>query len=387
MEKVMKLKKWLIEIRRDFHQYPELGMNEFRTMGQICKYLDEMGIKYKKNIANTGIIADIKGEDETFTVALRADMDALPIQDNKEVDYASKIQGRCHACGHDAHMSILLGVAKYFSSEKIKPPYNIRLLFQPAEETVGGAKPMIEAGALENVDLVFGLHMDENIETGMIGIRYGSMNASSDTLRIKIYGESCHGAYPSKGVDAIVIAAHTIIGLQSIVSRNLDARESGVITIGKINAGTAGNIVSDYVELVGTLRTLNPDVRKRMLKRIDEMVTTLPIAYGGKGEFIREEGYTALVNHERPVTIVKENAIELFGPDKVYEKDMANMGVEDFAYFIEEVPGAFFTLGCKNKLNNNCFPAHNGNFDIDEDSLVYGVMMQIMNIYNGKKYL
>lgn len=378
-----KIENWLIDVRRDFHQNPELGTEEYRTHDRICQYLDEMGIPYK-TLFKTGVIADIKGEDESITIALRGDIDALPIIDEKNVGYASKNKGMCHACGHDAHATIVLGVAKYFCEAGEKPPFNIRLIFQPAEETVGGAKPMIEEGALEGVDIVYGLHVDETLDVGQIGVKYGAMNASSDTLKVSIEGESCHGAYPSRGVDALLISSHVIIALQSIVSRNLDARESGVITFGTINGGTQGNIIANKILLTGTLRTLDPDVREKMKKRIKEIIETLPLAFGGKGKIDIEPGYTALINHDKSVNIIKESATQLFGKENIYEKKLANMGVEDFAYFVEEREGAFFTLGVRNKEKNIVVQAHNGSFDIDEKALVNGVMMQILNIYNSK---
>ena len=376
-------KQWLVDVRRDIHRHPELGQKEFRTMEKICGYLDEMKIPYKKGIFKTGVAAEIKGENSNYTIALRADIDALPIIDRKKCDYASENEGVCHACGHDAHTAIALGTAGYFAKNKIVPPCNIRFLFQPAEETVGGAKPMIEEGVLENVDCVFGLHVDEYLPTGQIGIKYGAMNASSDTLKINIYGKSCHGAYPSGGVDAILIASHVMIALQSIVSRNTDARESAVITIGTINGGTQGNIIADKVQLVGTLRTLDPQVRAMALKRIKETVENLPKTFGGEGEFIREEGYTSLINHNKEVDIIRENGEKLLGAENVYEKKTANMGVEDFAYFIENTPGAFFTLGVRNDEKGINSPAHNGLFDIDEDALTVGVAMQVLNIYSA----
>lgn len=383
---VEKYKKWLIEVRRDFHKHPELGQQEFRTMDKISNYLENMRIEYKNKIFNTGVIAEITGKDKNYTVALRADMDALPIVDKKKKSYSSVYSGKCHACGHDAHMSIALGVIKYFSDNKIIPPCNIRVLFQPAEETVGGAKPMIEQGALKDVDAIFGLHIDENLNTGKIGIKYGAMNASSDSLKIEICGKSCHGAYPSRGVDAILIASHIIIALQSIVSRGIDARESGVITIGTIDGGTQGNIIADKVKIVGTLRTLNEKTRNSMLEQIERIVRDIPKTFGGSGRFLREEGYIALINHNKEVDIIKENAVKLLGLDAVYEKKQSNMGVEDFSYFVENTAGAFFTLGAKNILKGIDAPAHNGLFDVDEDALVIGVLMQIMNIYSSYKY-
>ncbi|WP_297596158.1 M20 family metallopeptidase [uncultured Cetobacterium sp.] len=382
-ENAMKIERWLTEVRRDFHEHPELGEQEYRTHDKICEYLKAMGIEHR-TIFKTGVIADIEGEDKSFTVALRGDIDALPILDKKNVEYASKNKGVCHACGHDAHTTIVLGVAKFFYETGIKPPFNIRLMFQPAEETDGGAKPMIEEGALENVDVVYGLHVDDTIDVGMIGIKYGAMNASSDTLNLTIEGESCHGAYPSRGVDALLIAAHVIVAIQSIVSRNLDARESGVITFGTINGGTQGNIVANKISLTGTLRTLNPEVRERMKRRIKEIVETLPLAFGGRGKVDIKPGYTALINHDKYVDIVKKSANQLFGIESIYEKQLANMGVEDFAYFLEKREGSFFTLGVRNREKNIDVQAHNGGFDIDEKALTNGVMMQILNIYNSK---
>jgi amidohydrolase len=376
------LKNWLINVRRDFHQYPELGTQEFRTHDKICEYLNEMNILHRTSF-NTGVIGEIEGENKNITIALRGDIDALPILDLKNTEYSSKNIGLCHACGHDVHTTILLGIAKYFYETNTKPPVNIRLIFQPAEETVGGAKPMIDDGALNEVQSIYGLHVDETIDVGKIGIKYGPMNASSDTLKIKIKGESCHGAYPSRGIDALLIASHVIIALQSIVSRNLDAREAGVITIGTINGGTAGNIIANEIELKGTLRTLDPEVRTRMKNRIKEIVTTLPIAFGGKGEINIEPGYTALINHDKSVDIIKKSATEIFGEDSICEKKLANMGVEDFAYFIENTEGAFFTLGIRNPEKKITAQAHNGNFDIDEDAIINGVMVQILNIYNS----
>lgn len=379
---INKIEPWVIDVRREFHMCPELGEQEFKTAERIMKYLEEMEISYKKEVFKTGIVADIPGEDRSRTIAFRADMDALPIQDKKAVPYASKNPGICHACGHDTHMAMNLGIARYFYENKIMPPCNIRLIFQPAEETVGGAKPMIEEGALEGVDYIYGIHISEEIDAGQIMIKYGAMNASSDTLKITVRGKSCHGAYPANGVDAIVIAANLIVALQSIVSRNVDSRESAVITIGTINGGTQGNIVADKVELRGTLRTLNPKVRALALEKIKALVETLPAAYGGSGEFVREEGYTSLINHDEAIDMIKKNGIELLGEENVVESKVSKMGVEDFAYFVEKVPGAMFNVGGRNREKGITETAHNGGFDIDESALAVGVTMEILNLYS-----
>ncbi|MBS4534841.1 amidohydrolase [Clostridium sp. D2Q-14] len=239
LEKSNSIKDWLINIRREFHMYPELGMEEFKTSQKICDLLDEMGIEYERGIANTGVVGIIKGKKEGKTVALRADMDALPIDERNDVYYKSKIKGKMHACGHDAHMTILMGTAKILNDMRDELKGKVKLIFQPAEETVGGAKKMIEEGVLENfkVDAVFGLHVAPEIPVGKIGIKYDKMNASSDTLEINIFGESTHGAYPHSGIDSIMIASQVINALQTIVSRNVNPIDSAVISLGTIQGG------------------------------------------------------------------------------------------------------------------------------------------------------
>lgn len=380
---VNQLKSWLIDVRRDFHRYPELGMAEFRTRDKIVQYLEEMGIPYKKGVANTGVVGLIEGDKSGKTVALRADMDALPITEQNEVDYKSTIPGKMHACGHDAHTTILLGAAKVIQAHQGKLPGNVKLIFQPAEETVGGAKPMIEAGVLHNppVDGMFGLHMAPEIPVGQIGVKYGQMNAASDTILITIKGEGGHGAYPHTGTDAIVIAAHVITALQTIVSRNVDPREAAVLSIGTIQGGTQGNIVADEVQLVGTVRTFNPEVRKRVLQRIEEVLNYTTRSLGGGYTFdIGDDGYIALINDNTMVDVVKKSGEALLGRDNVQQMAMPSMGVEDFAYFAAAVPSAFFRLGCRNEAKGIVHGAHSGRFNIDEDSLPIGVAIQVQNV-------
>ncbi|SKC38790.1 M20 metallopeptidase family protein [Maledivibacter halophilus] len=376
------IKEWLIEVRRDFHMNPEFGMEEYRTSRRIVKYLEEMGIEYKKGVANTGVVGIIRGKENGKTVALRADMDALPIEEKNQVSYKSKIKGKMHACGHDAHMTILLGAARLLEDMKDDLKGNVKLFFQPAEETVGGAKPMIQEGVMENpkVDVVFGLHVAPEIPAGEIGIRYGKMNASSDTMKIVIKGESTHGAYPHSGVDAIVIAGHVITGLQTIVSRNIDPRNSAVVTLGAIEGGSRGNIIANKVEMIGTIRTLDPETRKKVINRIKKIVEDISQSLDGKGEVIIEEGYPHLINDDDIVNIVKENAGKILGEDKVRIIESSSLGVEDFAYFLQKAPGAFCRLGCGNVEKGIIHDGHNCNFDIDEDCLSIGVALQVQNV-------
>lgn len=371
---------WLIEVRRDFHQYPEIGLEEFRTQEQVMRYLDEMGIPYTKS-AGTGIVGLIQGARPGATVALRGDMDALPILEAEDREYRSKIPGKMHACGHDAHMTCLLGAARILNHYKAELAGNVKLFFQPAEETVGGALPMIKEGVLENpkVDAVFGLHVSSEIPAGHIGVKYGQMNASSDDLSIIVRGENGHGAYPHSGRDAIVIAAHVITALQTIVSRNVDPRRAAVITIGMISGGTANNILAQEVKLTGTIRTLEPSVREQVKERIQEVAALTARALGGEAEVTYEEGYTPLINNDALVDLVKRNGEELLGEQHVRINELPNMGVEDFAYFAENVPGAFFHLGVRNEETGCVYPVHHPNFDLDERSLAVGAAMQALN--------
>lgn len=381
-EKIEALYPWLVEVRRDFHRHPELGMEEYRTRDQIVKYLKEMGVETKAGIAKTGVVGLIRGGSPGRTIALRADMDALPMQDEKNAPYKSTVDGKMHSCGHDAHMTILLGTAKILSGMRDQLKGNVKLLFQPAEETVGGAKPMIEEGVLENppVDGVLGLHVSTEDSTGTIGVRYGQMNAASDGIKIILHGESTHGAYPHSGVDAIAMAGQVITALQTVVSRNVDPRDSAVVTLGTIQGGTKQNIISNRVEMTGTVRTLDPKTRSKVIDRVEKIVLQIAAAMGGKGEVLREEGYTALINDDEMVHLVRDTGKELLGEDNVLEVKHATLGVEDFAYFAAAVPGAFFKLGCRNEKKGSIYDGHTTLFDIDEEALKVGVAMQVSNV-------
>lgn len=383
------MKNWLTEIRRDFHKHPELSMEEFRTQKKIIKYLEEMGINNIYKVAQTGVVAIIKGEKPGKTVALRADMDALPIQDNKETLYKSLTKGIMHACGHDAHMTILLGAAKMLKSMEKEFKGTVKLFFQPAEETIGGAKIMIESGVLENpkVDTVIGLHVSPEIPVGQVGVKYDQMNASSDSIKIIIHGISTHGAYPHEGIDAIVVAGQVITALQSIVSRNIDPRDSAVVTLGTISGGTRGNIIANKVEMTGTIRTLDNHIRSSVIKNLTNIVKNVSEGLGARGQLIVEEGYPHLVNSNKAVKMVEENARKLLGKENVNIIRHPSLGVEDFSYFLREIDGAFYRLGCRNEKTNVIHPTHNDLFDIDEDCLPIGVALQVSNalqVLSGK---
>ncbi|MDI9476042.1 MAG: M20 family metallopeptidase [Natronincolaceae bacterium] len=380
--KVQEIRDWIIKVRRDFHMNPELSGKEFRTRDKVVEYLKDMGIEHKTGIADTGVLGIIRGKQGGKTVALRADMDALPIQDKKNVVYKSTIDGKMHACGHDAHTSILLGTAKILKGMEEDLHGNVKLFFQPAEETVGGAERMIEDGVMENpgVDAVFGLHVSPEIDVGKIGIKYGQTNAYTDSLEITVYGKDGHAARPHEGIDAIVTASQIVVALQSIVSRNIDPVNSVVVTIGTINGGTRCNIIADRVRLTGTMRTLDPDTRELVIKRIKNIVTQIAEAMGGKAECIIKDGYPALVNTDEIIDIVRDSGEGVLGADNVTILKTPRLGGEDFAYFAKAAPSAFYRLGCGNAEKGIIHGAHTCLFDIDEDCLVFGTALQVQNV-------
>lgn len=383
LQNIEKNNQWFINTRRELHKIPELDFELPKTVAYVTSLLDEMGLTYKTGVGKSGIVVDIEGKNKDITIALRADMDALPILECGNKEYSSTISGHMHACGHDVHTAILLGVAKTISENRNSLPCNVRLLFQPAEETTGGALPMIEDGCLEGVDAIFGLHVDPTIECGVIGIKYGAYCASSTDVIIEVEGKSCHGAYPSQGIDAIVATCGIVTNLQSVISRNIDSRDSAVLSFGKIIGGEKENIVAQNVRVSGTLRTLSPEIKNKVKERVKEMVEFTAKGYGATGKVTYRDSYTALINHDEYIDIVKENGKELLGDSGIYVKTLANMGVEDFAYFVEKVPGAFFNLGVGNKKKGITAPLHNDKFDIDEDSLKIGVALQIFNILSA----
>lgn len=386
INEVKKLKSWIIDIRRDLHETPELGLEEFLTKEKIIKYLEEIGIDYITYPNHTGIMAYINKNTKN-TVAIRADIDALPILENNNKSYKSIYNGKMHACGHDAHTAILLGSCKVLYDMKDELDVNVKFFFQPAEETIGGAKLLIEDGCMENpkVDYIIGLHVMPHINTGMIELQYDSMNASTDTVTITIVGKQGHGAYPHQGVDAIVVASHVICALQSIVSRNIDPVDSVVLSLGIINGGIKENVICPHVTISGTLRTLNDDTREYAKERIKEIVDFTCKGFGALGTVNIEKGYAPLVNDNFVVDIVKENAIKLLKEENVVFRKHPSLGAEDFSFYLEHSKGAFYHLGCRNEEKNILSSLHTAEFDIDEDCLEIGVMLHVLNTLSFSK--
>lgn len=380
-KQISEIKPWLIEIRREFHMYPELGMKEHKTGDIICRELDKIGVEYTREVGNTGIVGIIRGNESGKTVALRADIDALPIEEANKITYRSMVKGKMHACGHDAHTAIVLGCAKIITQLKDELKGNVKLFFQPAEETDGGALPMIKDGCMKDpkVDYTIGLHVAPYINTGKIEIKYGKLNASSDTIKIIIKGRKSHCAYPEAGVDAIVIAGQIITVLQTIMSRNISPLDSAVLSFGIVNGGTVHNVLCDYVELTGTLRTYDVKIREYLKDRIKQAVEGLACSMGGEGKVIIEKGYMPLINDSDVVDVIKENGEYILGKENMVYKEKPSLGVEDFSFFTHYSKAAFYHLGCRNEEKGITAPLHSDLFNIDEDCLEIGVLLQIAN--------
>ena len=376
-------KDWIISLRRKLHRIPEDGFQEFKTQRVIMETLEEIGIPYTTE--RTWVIGLIEGAQPGETVALRADMDALPMVEPEGCPFRSEHEGMMHACGHDAHVAMALGAAKVLYGLREHICGNVKLLFQPAEETEGGAEPMVKAGAMENphVDRVYGLHMMPTLPVGKIETRMGTLNASTDTVKITVRGKAGHGAYPDLGTDAIVCAAQVITALQTVVARNVSPLQSAVLTIGVIEGGTAQNIICDEVRMRGTLRTANADLRAKMKELIAAIAKNIAIGMGCEAEVDVIPGYAALVNDDNEVSRIKRVAGRLFGEENVVEKAAPSMGGEDFSFFSDCAPGAFFHVGCVNPEWMPAPPLHSRDFRIDEDCLTIGTLMHVALVLDG----
>ncbi|MCK0472153.1 M20 family metallopeptidase [Halalkalibacter sp. APA_J-10(15)] len=359
----------MVELRREFHQYPELSFEEIKTPKMIADYLERIGIEVKRNVGGRGVVGYIKGGKPGKTVAIRADFDALPIQEETNLPFASKVPGVMHACGHDAHTATLLVLAKALVENRSELRGSIVLIHQFAEELApGGAIEMIKDGCLENVDVIFGNHIWSSFSYGCIGYRSGAIMASADRFHLTIYGRGGHGASPHETVDAIVVGSSIVQQLQQIVSRNIDPLKSAVLSIGSFQAGGAFNVIADQARLVGTVRTFDEDIQNYMINRMEEIIKGICEAMNADYTFNYEKGYPAVVNDsimtKQFSKIIKNNINEV----KVEEIDPV-MGGEDFAYYLQHVPGVFFFTGAGN-MEGTSYPHHHPKFDIDERAML-----------------
>lgn len=362
----------LVAIRRHLHQYPELSFQEFETAKFIASNLQDPAIALQEGVANTGLVALIKGKNpDKATVALRADIDALPIVEANEVPYKSKNQGVMHACGHDVHTTSLIGVAKLLAGLKDEFEGTVKLIFQPGEEkNPGGALAMIEAGALATPKpaSILGQHVNPAIPAGQVAFVKGTMLASADELYITIQGKGGHAAAPHLAVDPILIAAHIIIALQQIVSRNSDPTNPAVLSLCHIKAGETTNVIPDTVSIAGTFRAVDEQWREKMHQQMQDLACGIAKAMGGKCDFFINKGYPCLNNDLALTERSIEAARELLGPEKVLVQTLG-MWAEDFAYYAQQLPGCFYYLGVRNEARGITSSVHTPTFDVDEQAL------------------
>ncbi|MCL2145121.1 MAG: M20 family metallopeptidase [Endomicrobia bacterium] len=366
----MTIENEIIRIRRHIHKYPETGGNEYNTAKFIESKLKELKIPYKR-IAKTGIVGLLKGaKSGVKTAALRADIDALTVQEDNNIEYKSRNNGVMHACGHDAHTAIMLGAAKILSKKKDSLNGNVKFIFQPSEETAAGAEDIIKGGALVNpkVDVILGVHVCPWIESGKIGIKYGEMMAAVDKINVEIEGEIAHGAYPHLGKDALTAAAAFISMIQTIVSREINPVDPSVITLGKIKGGDAYNIICEKIEIEGTVRCLDNKIRKYIKESILRKLKAVEIAYGVKCKIEYQALNSPVINCKEIVKICHQSAKEFYGKQNVEILEKPSMGGEDFSEYLRKIPGNFMYIGTsKNKATS--YPWHHSNFNIDENAL------------------
>lgn len=374
LELAQSLQLRLTTWRRDFHQHPEIGYEELRTSAIVAEHLERLGLEVTTNVGRTGVVGLLRGESDGPTIALRADMDALPIQDQKAAVYSSQTEGKAHLCGHDAHTSMLMGAAELLTGLGRPKSGNIKFIFQPAEEGLAGARAMIQDGALQNpqVDAIAGLHVTPGMDTGTVGVTKGVAFASADPLVIRIFGKGGHAARPHEGIDAIAVSAQVITALQNVASRMVDPLEPVVVTIGKITGGYMGTAIAPEVEMVGTVRTLSPGLRAKMPELIEQVVGGICRSFGAEYEVIYGDGYPPVVNDDGMVDFLTDT-INGLDWTKGWSSIKPSTGGEDFAFYGEQIPGVFFRLGSGNDEERTRYPLHHPMFDLDELVMPYGV--------------
>jgi amidohydrolase len=372
------IKDQIVSWRRHLHMYPELSGREYRTADFIAEKLNEFGIdEIYPNFADTpSVVAYIRTSNGRGkkAVALRADIDALPIEEQNDVPYRSRIEGVMHACGHDAHTAMLLGAAKVLSQIKDKLPRDVKLIFQSCEENppCSGARALVEAGVCNDVEAIYGMHVNPEIPSGTIGVKDGPAMAAADFFRISLKGKSVHASKPHLGVDPILMAAQAINSIHHIVSRKVDPLHPAVVTIGKIQGGYAPNQIPDEVKMEGTVRTFNEAIRDKIADWMDKALQGIATVYGGDYEFQYILGYPPVINDKTETDYARNVIKNLLGEDKLVELTEPSMGGEDFAYYLKKVPGTYLRLGIRNEEKGIVYPLHSAKFNVDEDVLHIG---------------
>ena len=372
----------LIEIRRHIHSHPELSGQEYQTAAFVAGVLSSSGIAVQEGVGKTGVIGELQGtgNDERI-LAVRTDMDALPIQERNSLEFVSRAQGVMHACGHDVHTTLGLGTAMILSQMAEELPGKVRFLFQSAEEIAQGACWMVKDGAMENVSAILGVHVFPSIPGGSIGVRYGALTAAADELEIIIIGESGHGARPHEAVDAIWIAAQVITTLQQAISRTQNPLRPLVLSIGQINGGRAPNVIADQVRLLGTVRSLHPETRANLPNWIEKIVASVCNSYGAKYEVNYRRGVPSVQNDYSLTQLIQVAAEEAWGSDRVQVLPEPSLGAEDFSIYLEHAPGSMFRLGVGFKDRAVNYPLHHPQFEVNESAIVTGVVTLAYSVY------
>jgi len=382
MNKIDSFNDELIVIRRHIHAHPELSGLENQTAILISGFLKKIGWRVRESVGRTGIVADFGPKDKGF-IGLRVDMDALPIKEDTNLSFSSKIDGVMHACGHDLHICIGLGVAKIISDLELN--FGTRIIFQPAEEIASGARWMIKDGATNGLIQILGVHVFPDLSVGTIGIKEGSLTAAAGELKVEIKGKSGHGARPHEGVDAIWVASKVISGIQESITRKLDPLDPVVITFGKINGGNAFNVLAEKVNLIGTVRCTNHKVFKNIGNWLNENISSLVNSCGAEAK-VRFKEITPAVNNNPEINrVIRDSGIQVLGQENVIELQKPSLGAEDFAEFLNEIPGAMFRLGVSS--SNGCAPLHSSKFDPDEKAIAVGIKViteSIVKLNNEK---
>lgn len=379
--------EYVLNIRRTIHSNPELSFKEFETTKLIAAELEKCGVEVKTWEGQTGVLGTLVGGKPGKVVAVRADIDALPLVEKSGLEFASKNEGVCHACGHDLHTSVLLGAARVLSQMREELAGTVKFIFQPAEETLGGSKTMIERGVLENpkVEAIFGLHTWPDLPEGTVGYKAGSFMASADSVDLKIIGRAGHAAHPHRSIDPIVATAAVVQGIQSFISREIAPIDSAVITFGSIQGGTVRNIIAGDVALAGTIRCASKEVRNNMPDMLNRMVKDTASAYRCTAEVNFQAGNPPVVNDEALTAFVVESAAEVLGADKVKPLANISMGSEDFAMYMEQVPGCLYRLGTGTDEAQSHLALHNPEIRFGEKALVTGVEVMSSIVTNFLK--
>lgn len=364
------LYEWMVEVRRALHRQPELAFEEVETAKRLMTELDSLGIEYEYAGPGNGVIGRLEcGTPNAPTFALRADMDALPGAENTDLPFASTIQGKMHACGHDAHMTMVLGAAALLKASP--PPCNVLFVFQPAEEKGGGARTVVQSGVLNGVQAIFGAHVTHHYRVGEIMIAEGTITAQSDRFRIDIRGRGGHGARPHEATDAVVVAGLLITTIQTLVSREINPVFPSVVTVGKVHAGTAPNVIAEEAYLEGSIRTTLPEVRDIIHRGLARMAKAMGELHNAEVKLEITSGYPPVVNTKQEAAIAHRAAERIVGREGLMAMDHPSMGSEDFAYYLEKIPGCYVRFGAR-RLENEYIPLHSPEFDINEEVLKVG---------------